>query len=830
MISHGEATTLQEPVAFVGVALDQETRKADEKLYKYLGREANLEFHPQELEYGTAIRRVVEWREEDGPYLARMTPYAYVAAEMLGANFEILATYVSKATRSRTYHSYFLVNRNSFDSDMNRNGIHSEPTLDDLLSYIRQKKRRFIYHDKFSTSSYFLPSLYFRGQRIFATGQSDENLTAIHIEKVPGSSSSLVERVAEGSGADLAAVWDGTKTKFKAGNEFKKYGSKLYFIPLPTPLPNDLIVCSRWLDSATKENISKKIRSMRDEEQINLGDFMWWEDIREASDAREALATLRREAAEHPAQVTVDIKTSDPEYLKAAQQAVRLSGTEFVLYDSDFHKHVDVTWTLKLIHDEAILLTTDIKGSGLKPQEFQISFTDTEDLTKRIGAHIHSRMHRIRYIWPYEEAYPVVIRDVDFPIRLGLPLKVQRIAWLDPKRNLFREGDFFDAQVERSDFYQFRLAAAGFPKASGEDKLDFDPMSNISYRVILVRPSQERLVFRVLTYVFIGLFILAAVGAVMAVRRRPEQPPVLVSLDSKLFHHTCQALVEDYHRPWQDRRIADLDVLWCNRPRIEEYITELKTGGLKPKFDEVIRRETRHGLGIKVPFLKVVEGSSGKELIRELSVDPKAVGDTARLAHLIKFLVEERQLSPFIGKPKEWDALNIIAYQTFKAFDGDRPGYKGDGLLRQDDPMLLGLVSKHFNQVLEESFDKVSFFRQTWEIEKNESRYLLTHRENFSGALQIETREGTVSGLMLEFNLPGDAGLQDDLSTNKVDAWLLGKIARRPSCHPRDGIRYLCLHFRTIAVLRIYEVSPESGDSLGQSVSEKIRRFIQRSG
>jgi hypothetical protein len=49
-------------------------------------------------------------------------------------------------------------------------------------------------------------------------------------------------------------------------------------------------------------------------------------------------------------------------------------------------------------------------------------------------------------------------------------------------------------------------------------------MSNISYRVILVRAEREQPVFRVLTAVFIALLVIAAVAAFAGVWRRQALP------------------------------------------------------------------------------------------------------------------------------------------------------------------------------------------------------------------------------------------------------------------------------------------------------------------
>src|SRR5215510_4448193 len=142
-------------LTFIGVALDADTRTADRRLTEYLFEKAGIRFAAGELEYSQAIRRVVDWRREDDHFLARMTPYVYVVAELLGANIEPLATYVNSKTSRTTYRSYFVVNRSAFPT---------QPDLSDLLRFLASRKTRpkFIYQSEFSTSSYFLPSLFFR--------------------------------------------------------------------------------------------------------------------------------------------------------------------------------------------------------------------------------------------------------------------------------------------------------------------------------------------------------------------------------------------------------------------------------------------------------------------------------------------------------------------------------------------------------------------------------------------------------------------------------------------------------------------------------------------
>ena len=70
-------------------------------------------------------------RPGDGSYVARVTPYALVAAELLGANVQVLGTYVSQATGRTTYQSYFVVARNRFSQP---------PELPDLVRMLRGAK------------------------------------------------------------------------------------------------------------------------------------------------------------------------------------------------------------------------------------------------------------------------------------------------------------------------------------------------------------------------------------------------------------------------------------------------------------------------------------------------------------------------------------------------------------------------------------------------------------------------------------------------------------------------------------------------------------------
>jgi ABC-type phosphate/phosphonate transport system substrate-binding protein len=515
------ALQAQSTITFLEVALDEETRRADEKLRRYLTAQTGSAFVSERpLEYSAVVNRLASWRPEKGYFMARTTPYAFVAAELLGAQLDGLATYVSAATGGTTYHSYFVVNRARFPH---------RPELAVLADYLRELGRpaTFIYHSKFSTSSYVLPALFFRSQGIYHMREATPFHTAIHSHEFGSSSADLVRAVADGR-FDLAAVWDATKRRFEETDSlWDRYGSKVHFIQLPTPLPNDLLVVSADMDSVTRGRIQAAIRAMG-EKEIAEGDFLTWQDINSAPAAREALANLRWLARERPPSVTIDVRRADhgraaPQpLLEAARQAVRLSSTEFVNYDDDFHAHRDYLWTIELVRDGTIELASRIVGSDVDDQRFRISFHDEEDLSRRIGTLIHSRIHRVRYIWPYRPERPTIVRDVGFTLPAGSPVRVRRIHWLDAPRNHFQEDAEFEARVAHSDFFKVELEPTFV--APAEAGFGFDPMSNIAYRVILIRPAAESTLFRVLTGALVSLLLGAAVAAALAIRlvRRAE--------------------------------------------------------------------------------------------------------------------------------------------------------------------------------------------------------------------------------------------------------------------------------------------------------------------
>lgn len=499
-------------VTFVGVALDAETARADEKLREYLRAKEGLKFEPRDMEYGAAIETLVSWNvAERGPLIARVTPYVYMVAEMLGANLDILGTYVGQRTQETTYASYFVMHR-SF-------GPRADD-LDGLVKFLRARAKpaSFAYHNKFSTSSYLLPSLYFRRMGIFSANQAnspEQKHVFIRAEKPPQAegSSDLVTLVRQRR-YDFAAIWEGTQRKFAEDPDLR-------FLKLPNILPNDLLVFTAMPDRTLRERIVASLRAMQDSD-INVGDFLKWQDFNAAPEARRALASLRRLTKSAPTPVPIKIRGEnragaevDPRVFEAARQAVQLSGTEFVLFDEDFHKQFDVLWTLRKSHDDSVVITSEYPDFKLPPQQFHISYKkgDQESLVARIEEQISNGMHRVRDIWPYDDEVPTVLRDVRFGLPVGSDVRAVKITWNDFTNNDRVVGTPFDVVVAESDFHAFRFKVDGFPKRADGIHLDFDPLSNTVHRVILVRPAPDTRLFRVGTYLLVALALLAAVLA-----------------------------------------------------------------------------------------------------------------------------------------------------------------------------------------------------------------------------------------------------------------------------------------------------------------------------
>jgi ABC-type phosphate/phosphonate transport system substrate-binding protein len=854
--AEGASQAPPEAINFLSVFVDPETSAADTRLRRFLERaiaagsssesaQSVTRFTPQTMPYADVIRAFAE-PERGRAYIARITPYAYVAAEMLGARLNILAVYKSAATDATTYHSYFVMPKDRFQKYTNRNA--SEARLQDIETYLGRggAPARFIYHDRFSTSSYFMPALYFKEHEIYAMSQpADGHLIPIRVEQVGTSSSDLVGRIARGD-ADLAAVWDRTKQKFERDEN-------LVFVKIPTPVPNDFLVASGVsdrtqrliikaiandpaanrpctdLESALSSTITPQTPPRRrcsdlDEKLRPQDDYDGWyvwnsneSDVTDA--AREALARLRQEGRQQPSPVVVRVEGNRTnldeagarllnEYVDAAREAVRLSGTEFVLEDPDLHKRIDMTWTLESTHDGALKLTTRLDSAFSKSDDpLYLSFVDTNDLPRRIADLVRSRMRRIRYVWPYEQKYPAVMRDLDFtPDRRAL---VQKISWHDLARNEYEEDTPFHADItNNTDFSKLRLSdESRFPR-NPDGTFNFDPMSNVAYRVIISREPQPGRLWSVLPEFFIGLFVVACVGLVIDLRR--QQPP------PRGLHETYQRMVETYHQPWRAQEIEEGAILWCDAKYIDEFVKELKTAG------SVLDLVQAGGLDFNfgpIPvrfsiFMKIASRLFKRrpQLSSEL-VESSGGGCVAALETLIQFLVHRRRLSPFIGFPEaasgasmpaawpiEWEALNDITTRHFQRLGiSDK---RVDANFGENSSALSPVVSQHFRGVIKKASRDASLFHQTWTVVDPDKPGRLVHVAELRSTLLLSGPNGSAPAnrVQVEVNLPAGAALSTNTSEPTVSAWIFGKVLH---WSVEKGV--LSLQVRAMAILRDYD-------------------------
>jgi len=540
------------PARFMTVDQGADELRADGVLAARLGEK--LLGNPEQLSYEAVINALLDDARRDkllgraGGVVARVTPYAFVVAELRGAKVELLATCRSRSTGRTTTNAFMVVPQSAFAGPV-------PPTLEQVLDHLKtlsdaDRPARFIYHNKYSTSSYFLPSLLFRARRVFGLNDRTANpagVTSIAVERNESpSSADLIRAVAsqEGGRETIASVWNGPRSGFAApgGKDYADYGKRVQFVPLPDDLPCDLLVATRKVEQSTKDAITARLREQQphslEVQGSDVDAWVPWANV-EAEGARRALSDLRRQAGASTLPVVVDVQPNasspvDGDLLDAARLAIRLAGTELVDRSQyfDYYKKSDIRWELERIHDGAVRLTVRYENFRLDDtevtQQFDVSFQAPADLTRRLVSLVHSRLHRIRPVWLYNDGAPTVLRDVDFDVARRVPF--QEIQWNEPQRNDYRlEGDSRVANVEKEETFEIQLAKDEFPRRPDNRSLDFEPMGRQGFRVLLMRVTPERMLFRALTIAFVVLLVLAAAALVWdAWRWRARQRPPTV--------------------------------------------------------------------------------------------------------------------------------------------------------------------------------------------------------------------------------------------------------------------------------------------------------------
>ena len=207
---------VRENINFISVALDQATEAADSRLKRFLepkivqsfnAGSSHLERFPQQMmPYEEVIRALAE-RDPGRGYLARVHPICLCGSRNARRSArnprhvqERRDTGNDLPLLFRRAEEEFYRRLEEFDEDQTQlKSDDEEATIEDLIDYLKSftnkpakasslrpgtapaekpakamtlKPAKFIYHDRFSTSSYFLPSLVFKEHQVFAMSQS----------------------------------------------------------------------------------------------------------------------------------------------------------------------------------------------------------------------------------------------------------------------------------------------------------------------------------------------------------------------------------------------------------------------------------------------------------------------------------------------------------------------------------------------------------------------------------------------------------------------------------------------------------------------------------
>jgi ABC-type phosphate/phosphonate transport system substrate-binding protein len=315
-------------VQFIGVSAgDSALEHNDTTLCNFLTGHAQIKCDREDGQpatYSAGIDAVRTLSAKGDRFVARLTPYALVAAELEGARFDVLGAYTRVSPLEKdpvpTYRAYFVVRRSAFTQ---------EPDERAITAYLKASKRKFAYHDRFSTSSYFVPLLFFKAHDILDTdnGQKTGEIDPVEV-LTPSKGQSARDSVllVEKGRADLAAVWDGTRAKIDKEQENpegpdKVHNDKLWFVPIDRALPNDLIVASRGMPEYEQLHaaVAKLSSACGADPSMFQGDVRCWLDFgapvtggsaRDAEMARNALNALnalRQDAAPEAPRMTVRI-------------------------------------------------------------------------------------------------------------------------------------------------------------------------------------------------------------------------------------------------------------------------------------------------------------------------------------------------------------------------------------------------------------------------------------------------------------------------------------------------------------------------------------------
>ena len=648
-----------------------------------------------------------------------------------------------------------------------------------------------MYHDRFSTSSYFMPSLYFKAREVFAI-EPDAQL-APHADRGRAAGDDEQQRSGAASPRPQGRSGGGVG---RHQEKVRESHPELLFIQIPTPVPNDFLVASGIerpterliLDAITKHpeadractDLVVPVRTVpiagaevrkpcEGEPNPPTDDFDSWyawdsNDSEVTDSAREALAKLRQDARQRPTPVVVKVERVPKDrlpdqrmedllnaYVHAAREAVRLSGTEFVLEDRDLHKRADMTWTLESTHDGALKLTSRLDSA-----------------IRKIGRGVHDQLRRHqRSAAADRRSGPVA--PAPHPLRVAVRAEVPGRAArprLHAGSARHRAEDQLDGSgaqrirgryaVRGADREQHRLQQAA------ADRRDQVPQER--RRLVQLRSAEQhrlsrghrpraagRLDLGGPAYGFIGLFALACAGLAIDLRRR--QPP------AKGLQQTYQRMVEAYHRPWREQEIEEGQILWCDPAYMDEFVKELKTAGsfldvvqaggcdfnfgpLPMRFSILMKlgsQPVQATAAAVVGAGRVVGRQRGGA--RHADSVPRLPAPAVAVRRDCRRAAPTRSRSP--AWPIEWEALNDIASRHFQRLGiCDK---RVEANLGTQHSVLSAVVSNHFRGVIKKATHDASLFCQTWTVRESETSAGLDFEGRDVDALLLRNQDGSAT-------------------------------------------------------------------------------------
>lgn len=773
---------------FLAVATSSEDADSDRHLRRYLKSEAGVDLTlPDERDYDKVIDALVTGKNE--AILARTSPYVLVVAQLMGTPLVPIGTYERSDGGSMTYHAFLVVNRAAIDAY--RKVKDQDPSLPQVIDFLQHTRGpEFLFKNEFSTSGYFAPVAYLRSQGVFTPSKFDDpDATALTPQQRKLPAEELIASVARGEAA-LTAAWEGDRRKVSAENL-----QRTYFVLLPYELPNDLLVCNLAFPPSKVEAIRKAISVMPAgwitaiQPKANISR---WRNLQDAPNAATALYMLRQMVVHPQPQSVVRVSGDAPaEVISAVERAISRSHADFVRFDETVHSSIDYDWTVTLTSDGALALKSVL--AGRLTQNVEIPFHDADDLTCRVRLWMDNELALVRYVWPYYRDSTVVLRDFDVPVIKGTQLMAQTITWSDIGRDSFKVRSAADLKLKVKDATD-DLLKLGNDDDSAVDRgmpYAYDPMSRDAVRVFIDRRLKSSRFLGNMSLSGGLLLLLLGVVSIIDLRRREAAHPPAGDVGIAV-REAYSALIDDYYRSWSARSLVASDILYCDRPALEETINAVVIQFGDAGMNEVTTIKRAFGVTTDIPIVKWLgfHGDVTKE--HTSAIDHSKATDEVRLTSFLKSIVQRRLTAEFIGAVVPEQFREIIANML------GIPAAIHPNLIEQIDELdhareeiLNNLATYESFAALTTSEAKPSLLAAEWVTKTTEDAIELTRTLEWKNLHWCPAPLVRPRGVLVRFSLPMEA--KKRLTDGAVTAWLLGKVRNIVATESVVVIDYDCL-------------------------------------